>query len=62
MKLSNDQIRSITFGAARFECGEAGIRPLRFTEEETEYYKNFSEDYYKKSFFLRGHSSGIYHK
>lgn len=54
MKLSNEQIRSITFGAARFEESEAGIRPLRFTEAETEYYKNFSEDYYKKSFASSG--------
>ena len=54
MKLTNEQIKSVTFGAARFEEGEAGIRPLRFTEAETEYYKNFSEDFYKKSFSSAG--------
>ena len=54
MKLTSDQLRSILFGAARLEISEEGVRPLRFTEEESEYYKKFSEDYYKKSFSSSG--------
>ncbi len=54
MKLSNEQIRSITFGASRFEESEMGIRPVRFTEAENEYYKNFSDTGYEKSYASSG--------
>ncbi len=49
MKLTNEQIRSITFGAACTEETERGIALYRFTPEERAYYKTVSEDFYMKA-------------
>ena len=54
MKLSTDQIRSISMGAVRVEETENGVRLLRFTREQEELYKATSADFYKKSFATAG--------
>ena len=54
MKLSADQIRSISMGAVRVEETENGIRLLRFTKEQEELYKATSADFYKKTFATAG--------
>ena len=48
MKLSADQIRSISMGAVRVEETENGVRLLRFTREQEELYTATSADFYKK--------------
>ena len=39
MKLTYDQIRSITFGAAYTKESEQGVSLFRFSEKEMEFYK-----------------------
>lgn len=49
MKLSFDQLKSITFGAARIEECDEGVNFFRFTTEQEEMYKNGTRaDFYKK--------------
>lgn len=52
MKLTYDQIRSITFGAAYTKESEQGVSLFRFSEKEMEFYKTVDKD-----FFMKAHSS-----
>jgi lysophospholipase L1-like esterase len=52
MKLSTDEIRSVSIGAVDFLVEEDGITPFRLTAEQRELYKNIS-----KSFWMKSHSS-----
>ena len=54
MKLSLEQIKTITLGAVRIEETEQGIEFFRFTKEQEELYKKRSADYYTKSFSTSG--------
>ena len=54
MKLSSEQIKAITLGAARVEETENGTEFFRFTERQEELYKKRSADYYMKSFSTSG--------
>ena len=54
MKLATEQIRSIAFGVERVEEINGLTYLLRFTEDETELYKNTSDDFYKKTFATAG--------
>lgn len=55
MKLSIDKIREITTGAVRVYEENGNIELCRFSEDESEFYKQRSADYYMKS----GASSGM---
>lgn len=54
MKLSADQIRSISMGAVRVEETENGVCLLRFTKEQEALYKATNADFYKKTFATAG--------
>lgn len=54
MKLSLQQIQSITKGAVRITEQDGKICFFRFTEIEEALYKNRSEDFYKKTFSTAG--------
>lgn len=54
MKLSYEQIRSISLGTVRTMETENGVRLYRFTEEQEEIYRQANADFYKKTFSLAG--------
>ncbi len=54
MKLSTNKIREIATGAVRVLEEDGAIELLRFTEEESEFYKNRSKDFYVKSMASSG--------
>lgn len=54
MKLSADQIRSISMGAVRVKETENGVRLLRFTKEQEELYRATKTDFYIKTFASAG--------
>ncbi len=54
MKLSFDQIKSITTGAVRLQCDESGVSFYRFTQEQTERYKERNETFYRNNFSTAG--------
>ncbi len=54
MKLTLEQIRSATHGAARVTEEAEGFRFFRFTEHQQEIYRTVSADFYQKSFATAG--------
>ena len=54
MKLSYEQIRSISLGTVRTMETENGVRLYRFTEEQEEIYRQANADFYKKTFSSAG--------
>lgn len=54
MKLTFEQIKSITQGAVRFLETNGGLMPCRFTEAQTDAYKGYSKDFYNKTFASAG--------
>lgn len=54
MDLKIEQIKEITQGAVRIEEKEDGIRFYRFTEEQEKLYKEYSDDFYNKTFSPTG--------
>lgn len=54
MKLSFEQIKSVTLGAVRVENMSDGINFFRFTKEQEELYKERNEDFYNKTFATSG--------
>lgn len=54
MKLTLEQILSVTHGAARVTEEADGIRFYRFTEQQQELYRTVSEDFYQKTFATAG--------
>lgn len=54
MKLSFEQLKSITLGAVRIEETETGTEFFRFTKEQEELYKTRSKDLYSQKFATSG--------
>ena len=54
MKLNTEQIKSITLGAVNVKQNENGYEFLRFTDEQTEIYKNVQDSFYLKTFAPSG--------
>ena len=54
MKLTFEQIKQITVGAAYVEENEVGVGFHRFTKEQEDAYKSYSDDFYKKCFAPAG--------
>ena len=54
MKLSLEQIKSVTAGAVRIEEKDGRICFYRFTQEQQDFYFSHSKDFYKKSFCTAG--------
>ena len=54
MKLTTEQIASVTLGAERVINEKGGTCFHRFTEEKEEIYRNYREDFYKKVFCSSG--------
>ena len=54
MKLSFEQIKSITTGAVDFSCDADSVSFFRFTREQIERYKERSESYYNNSLTTAG--------
>lgn len=54
MKLTLEQIQSITKGAVRVEERDGNIHFFRFNREQEELYRQRSSDFYKKSFATAG--------
>ena len=53
-KLDFETVKRITLGAVRVEHDGELARFYRFTEREEEYYKNYRDDFYMKSFATAG--------
>ena len=53
-KLDFETVKSITLGAVRVEQDGELVRFYRFTEREEEYYKNYSKNFYMKTFATAG--------
>jgi len=54
VKLSFEQIRSVTCGVAELVQTESGIDIFRFTEAQREAYKNYKQNLHMKSFASAG--------
>ncbi len=54
MKLTLEQIKRITVGAVRITEEDGAIRFFRFSEEQTEMYKNVRKDFYNKTYSTAG--------
>lgn len=54
MKLTLEQIRAVTLGAARVEEVDGGIRFCRFTKAQEDLYDSYSQDFLKKTFSTAG--------
>lgn len=54
MDLNFEQIKEITHGAVRIEEEKDGIHFYRFTDEQMEIYKEYNDDFYKKTFSASG--------
>jgi lysophospholipase L1-like esterase len=54
MKLTFDQIKSITAGAVRITEEDGAVRFYRFSEKQTELYKTVRKDFYDKTFSTSG--------
>lgn len=54
MELNFDQIKEITQGAVRIEEGKRGVHFYRFTNEQEELYKEYNDNFYKKTFSTSG--------
>ena len=50
MKATLSMIRSAARGCAEIREDEDGIHFLRFTEEQTAFYKSYDTDFYRKTF------------
>lgn len=54
MKLTLEQLRSVTWGATTVEQEEEGVRFYRFTQEQMELYKVRNKDFYSKALSTAG--------
>jgi len=54
MKLTFEQIKPVIRGAVRFTETDGMLLPCRFTEAQENAYKEYSEDFYKKTFASAG--------
>ena len=54
MKLTFEQIKALIRGAVRFTETDGMLLPCRFTEAQANAYKEYSEDFYKKTFASAG--------
>ena len=61
MKLSIEQIKEIAVGAVRVYEENGAIELFRFTEEESEFYKNKNADHYMKSLASSGMRLAVAH-